>query len=152
MAEQFLTPSSSSKKFFNDVADELEKHRNSTIENCELRRKLEEMREFIKWIEVADEDSIRVCPGCGEKLEDDDENPIPVNHTPTCGYYRFVLSDMLASPSRREAYVTTEGNCSDCGSKLKNAETARLTWQGQAYELNQQLKTITKALGVEPPN
>lgn len=33
------------------------------------------------------------------------------------------------------AYVTTEDCCSVCGSKLENAETARLNWQKEASDL-----------------
>jgi hypothetical protein len=39
-----------------------------------------------------------------------------------------------------DAFVTTEDRCSHCGSKLANAETARLTYQGEAHKLGEELE------------
>lgn len=38
------------------------------------------------------------------------------------------------------AYVTTEDTCSKCGAKLRNAETSRSYWQGEAHRLDGELK------------
>jgi len=47
-----------------------------------------------------------------------------------------------------EAYVTTDGRCSFCRSKLFNAETAHRNWQNEACELQKQL-TAAKQLIVK---
>ncbi len=42
------------------------------------------------------------------------------------------------------AFVTTTDTCSNCHSKLKNAETARLNYQVEAYKLSLQIKQLEK--------
>lgn len=71
-------------------------------------------------------------------------------------------------PPSDTAFVTTDDRCSHCKSKLRNAETSRLEYQGQAFQLakllNRALHTgalrndthralyidICNALGIEP--
>lgn len=40
------------------------------------------------------------------------------------------------------SFVTTTDTCSNCGVKLANAETARMVYQGQAFELDNKLKEM----------
>ena len=47
-----------------------------------------------------------------------------------------------------DAYVTTTDTCSHCGSKLTNAETARLEYQGEAAKLAQEIERLRRELDV----
>jgi hypothetical protein len=43
-----------------------------------------------------------------------------------------------------KAFVTTEDRCSSCGAKLTNAETARLTYQGETHKLGEELERVKR--------
>jgi len=43
-------------------------------------------------------------------------------------------------PPPFEAFVTTTDICSNCGAKLKNAETSRLEYQAEAFRLSKEVK------------
>lgn len=58
----------------------------------------------------------------------------------------MTLDGIPGSNEGKETFVTTTDTCGLCGAKLKNAETSRLEWQGEAAKCDRRIRELEQQL------